>query len=514
MRRAGFPAACVVAAAAVGSLSLAGCSRRPTGEGADAPAQPAAASAPKSAGAPVATIGARRISAAEADATVAPALADLDYQRYLLRRDATVALLVGELTAPGAQTRPARIHLVPPLPPAVDLSGEPAAVRPDGPAPVTVTVFCNFESPHCASLQPVLADLRALHPGTVRIAARDLPLPMHAHAALAAEAARCAGRQGGYWTFHDLRWARGRTPDRAELEELARATGLDLDEFRACLAQRTETRGVVADLALARRLGLGMVPAVYVNGRPAAAPVTPDQLEWLVAEALGPAAGRAGDGQDALPTRLPLALYATIVGERPGLGLALIGGRGPEAPAALRREGERVTPAAILRRVAADRVELLVEGKVEVLVLEQPADGRSDAGRATGPDVSGATTDPEAAAREAARAALPRAGAYPVYLDREMVRDLMADRVALSAALEPVAMTVDGYRLLRLDKVAPGSLYELLGLEQGDVIVMVNERPIHEGDNPLWDALDREGEVRVRVMRPGGLARHYTYRFE
>jgi type II secretory pathway component PulC len=233
-----------------------------------------------------------------------------------------------------------------------------------------------------------------------------------------------------------------------------------------------------------------------------------------VAEALGPAAGRVGDGQDALPTRLPLALYATIVGERPGLGLALIGGRGPEAPAALRREGERVTPAAILRRVAADRVELLVEGKVEVLALEQPADGRSDAGRTTGPDVPGATADPEAAAREAARAALPRAGAYPVYLDREMVRGLMTDRVALSAALEPVAMTVDGYRLLRLDKVAPGSLYELLGLEQGDVIVMVNERPIHEGDNPLWDALDRENEVRVRVVRPGGLARHYTYRFE
>ena len=134
MQRAGFPAACVVAAAALGSLSLAGCSRRPTGEGADAPAQPAAASAPQSAGAPVATIGARRISAAEADATVAPALADLDYQRYLLRRDATVALLVGELTAPSAKTRTARIHLLPPLPPAVDLSGEPAACSGDGPA--------------------------------------------------------------------------------------------------------------------------------------------------------------------------------------------------------------------------------------------------------------------------------------------------------------------------------------------------------------------------------------------
>ena len=90
----------------------------------------------------------------------------------------------------------------------------------------------------------------------------------------------------------------------------------------------------------------------------------------------------------------------------------------------------------------------------------------------------------------------------------------MSDRVALSRELKPVAMTVDGYRLMQLGEVPTGSLFELLGLQAGDVIVAVNEQPIHEGDNPLWDALDREAEVRVRVMRRGGLARHYTYRFE
>jgi type II secretory pathway component PulC len=120
----------------------------------------------------------------------------------------------------------------------------------------------------------------------------------------------------------------------------------------------------------------------------------------------------------------------------------------------------------------------------------------------------------EDAALQAARAALPRADAMAVYLDRELVRERMTDRVALSAALAPVEMTVDGYRLLRLDKTTPGDLYGMLGLQAGDVIVMVNERPIHEGENPLWDALDREGEVRLRVMRKGGIARHYTYRFE
>jgi len=171
----------------------------------------------------------------------------------------------------------------------------------------------------------------------------------------------------------------------------------------------------------------------------------------------------------------------------------------------VRREGERVTPESILRRVGPDGVELLVSGRVETLSFASGAQPGKAA--AAGDGAPGA-------AQPATVVTTPVAGAMPVFLDREMVRERMADRVALSARLQPVEMTVDGYRLLRLDDVPTGSLYELLGLQQGDVIVAVNEQPIHEGDNPLWDALDREPEVRVRVMRRGGLAQHYTYRFQ
>jgi type II secretory pathway component PulC len=75
-------------------------------------------------------------------------------------------------------------------------------------------------------------------------------------------------------------------------------------------------------------------------------------------------------------------------------------------------------------------------------------------------------------------------------------------------------MTAGDYRQLRIAEVRPGSLYELLGLQAGDVVLGVNEQPVHEADNPLWRALEAEDEVRLRVMRTGGLARHYTYRFD
>jgi protein-disulfide isomerase/type II secretory pathway component PulC len=487
------------------ALALQGCSRH-----APAPQEPAPPPAGTDAAAAqvVATLGGRSITAAEADARVAAQLHQLDHERYRLRRQATEALLLHELTAPGAPLRTARIELRPPLPAAMTLEGEPAAVRPESPARVTVTVFCNFQSPHCASVQATLADLLSLYPGSLRIAARDLPLPMHPLAPAAAEAARCAGRQGRYWAYHDLLWARGREPDRAELDAVARASGLDAGSFRECLDGRAEAGAVIADLELARRLGLGAVPAVFVNDRPAVPPVTPDQLMWLVEEELQRIrAPGMSPTTNAPPTRLPLSLRATIVGPRPGLGLALIAGAGPESevPAELRREGERVAPQAILQRVGPEGVELRVDGRVESLSFASSTrqDGEGEGPAAAAP----ATEAPGMPGRS-------QASPMPVFLDREAVRERMADRVALSSRLQPVLMTVDGYRLLQLGDVPPGSLYELLGLQEGDVIVAVNEQPIHEGDNPLWDALDREQEVRVRVMRRGGIAHHYTYRFE
>ena len=101
----------------------------------------------------------------------------------------------------------------------------------------------------------------------------------------------------------------------------------------------------------------------------------------------------------------------------------------------------------------------------------------------------------------------------PLTLDRSEVLVRLNERAALQEALRTVPMRSGDYRQLRVTEVAPGSLYELLGIEPGDVLLGVNEQPIHEGDNPLWRALESEDEVRLRVMRRGGNAQHYTYRF-
>jgi protein-disulfide isomerase/type II secretory pathway component PulC len=456
-----------------------------------------------------AMIGDRLVTSAEVDASIAGLLHELDYQRYQLRREALESRLLRQLTAGDSGVRSARILLTPPVAPAVRLSGAPAAVRPQADAPVTITVFCDFESPHCAVAQASLADLLQLYPRLVRVAARDLPLPIHPRAGAAAEAARCAGAQGRYWQYHDLLFARGAVPDRTGLEAVAAAASLDAAAFRECLDSRAQAAAVAADASVAQALGLSMVPALFVNGRRATPPVGLDQLIWMVESELAVEGRQPTTFEMRGETNLPLSLRATIVGATPGLGLAVIGALRGASGEVVIREGEQPAPGAILRRVLEDRVELLVDGGIETLRFAPVSAGTGPVADDTR-DAQESPPGPEQSLSTAWRGPTP----VPVFLDREVVRKRMADRVALSTQLKPEPLTVDGYRLLKLENVQPGSLYELLGLQPGDVVVMVNEQPVHEGDNPLWDALDRDSEVRVRVIHRGGIAQQYVYRFQ
>jgi protein-disulfide isomerase len=93
----------------------------------------------------------------------------------------------------------------------------------------------------------------------VRLAFRQFPLPIHAQAQKAAEAAVCAGRQGRFWPYHDLLFASPQTFDEASL--LQRASALDLEEpaFATCL-QGEVTAAVRADHAGGGPLGVTGTP--------------------------------------------------------------------------------------------------------------------------------------------------------------------------------------------------------------------------------------------------------------
>jgi hypothetical protein len=335
-----------------------------------------------------------------------------------------------------------------------------------------------------------------LFPGVARVAPRDLPLPFHRQAGLAAQAARCAGDQNRYWAYHDLLYAHRSGLDAASLRGTAGLAALDTARFAECLNSGRHAAAVAADADIAHRVGVDAVPAVFVNGRYLSPPVSAADLIWRIDSELQ---ARHLDSPRHVaarrPSDLPIVVTTVLHSAIPGQGVALLTPAGSDDPR-LYREGDAIAPELLLRRVTARGVDLLHDEGIEALALDMnPVLPETTSSL----DGSGDVVTPHRA--------------VPVTLDRDRVLVLLSDRIGLEAALEPAPMTAGGHRLLKITNVAVGSLYELLGLEPGDVLLGVNEQPVHEGGNPLWNDLEREDEVRLRVMRPGGLARHFTYRF-
>jgi protein-disulfide isomerase/type II secretory pathway component PulC len=469
------------------------------GRPADAPQEIGASSdSARTADVIVARVGGRAITAAEADAPLQLALHDLEMQKYRLRRQALETDVLRAFGAAHDGEPVAEILLVPPTPPRLTVEPDPARVRPTQDTQVTVLAYCNFESPHCARLQVTLSQVLPLFPSVVRYAERDLPLDFHRHAGKAAEAARCALDQGNYWRFHEVLYATAGAPDRVALDRAARSANLEMKAFAECLDSGRHAAQVAMDVAVAKSLGLSVVPAVFVNGLYASPDVRPADLVWLIEREL--AAQRVASPRlvpAEVVSTVPVHLKGVLTSAHAGQGLALVAPSiSPERVGAY-REGDTISTGVVLRRITSSGIELMRDGHAERLRLDETSK----------PPLQSAAAPPS----EVVGAAPHRA--VPVTLDRGQVQVLLSDRIALAEALQPVPMTSGGYRQLRVQAVAPGSLYELLGFEPGDVVLSVNEQPVHEASNPLWDALEKEGEVRIRVIRRGGLAKHFTYRF-
>jgi protein-disulfide isomerase len=76
----------------------------------------------------------------------------------------------------------------------------------------------------------------AKYRGKVKLAYRDFPLAsIHAHAEMAAEAARRALEQEKYWEMHDALFASQAKLEEADLVRTAAGVGMDQNAFESCL---------------------------------------------------------------------------------------------------------------------------------------------------------------------------------------------------------------------------------------------------------------------------------------
>jgi len=133
-------------------------------------------------------------------------------------------------------------------------------------APVTITVFSDFQCPYCARLVPTLDQVLAAYPQQVRLVFKQFPLSMHNFAKPAAIATLAARNQGKFWPLHDQLFANYNKLSDIRIRELAESVGLDMARYDQDLANPALQQEIAADIQLGSTVGVRGTPAAYING--------------------------------------------------------------------------------------------------------------------------------------------------------------------------------------------------------------------------------------------------------
>lgn len=134
-------------------------------------------------------------------------------------------------------------------------------------APVTLTVFSDFQCPYCSRLVTFIDDLVAKNPGRLRVVFKQFPLRMHNMALPAALASLAAREQGKFWPMHDLLFASFNQLSEEKIRAIAREIGLDMARFDRDRDSQKLRDEVLRDQALGQQAGVQGTPTVFLNGK-------------------------------------------------------------------------------------------------------------------------------------------------------------------------------------------------------------------------------------------------------
>lgn len=131
----------------------------------------------------------------------------------------------------------------------------------------TVLIYGDFLCPYCRRLRQVLERLRRTLGEQLVYVFRHFPSERaHPGAELMALGSEAAGRQGRFWDVHDALYGHALPIDESVLLQVAESLGLDMERFRADLADPALRLRVEEDLADGRRNGVTGTPTIFIDG--------------------------------------------------------------------------------------------------------------------------------------------------------------------------------------------------------------------------------------------------------
>ena len=168
---------------------------------------------------------------------------------------------------------PSAPQAAPQAPSPVDVEIGDAYVKGNKNAEVTIIEYSDFECPFCARFYTQTfgqLEKEYIDTGKVKLAFKHLPLPFHANAQKASEAAECAGEVEGtdaFWDMHDAIFENQATGmEITDLKRMAGDLGIDQTKFDSCLDNGDMADEVKAHAAEAAKLGASGTPSFFING--------------------------------------------------------------------------------------------------------------------------------------------------------------------------------------------------------------------------------------------------------
>ncbi len=141
-------------------------------------------------------------------------------------------------------------------------------------ASATLIEYTDFQCPACGAYYPIVKQVSEELGDKMKLVIRHYPLiQIHKNALSGARAAEAAGRQGKFWEMYDLlfmnqkEWSEAADPVKSILPSYAGKIGLDVEKFKADMADASLDDKINHDRETGNDLEISGTPSFFLNGK-------------------------------------------------------------------------------------------------------------------------------------------------------------------------------------------------------------------------------------------------------
>lgn len=167
-------------------------------------------------------------------------------------------------------------------------------IQGDPTSTVSLIEYGDFQCPACGEYYSIVEQVLSNYGSKISFVFRNFPLPQHADAPAAAEAAEAAGLQGKYWQMYDLLYQNQNTWSNASpgdvvsqfFDGYAKSLGLNVDKFNADMTSAKVADKIAGDVKGGDAASIDHTPTFFVNLQQIPNPSTYDQFKSILDQAL------------------------------------------------------------------------------------------------------------------------------------------------------------------------------------------------------------------------------------